>query len=85
MVAQKSIIEPDPEAGMPHSVSPEWIGTSAKNAIPCQDCNVKAGELCVSKDTKIALFESHPARIMAYVTNKPEHRPTLIGQQKAID
>lgn len=73
-----------PETEAPRPATTEWIGTSAMRVIPCPDCGAKAGEWCVSKDTNKVILETHHARIMAYVANKPEARLPVAGQQQAI-
>ncbi|MDD5299070.1 MAG: hypothetical protein PHD65_01090 [Gallionella sp.] len=58
----------------PQPETTEWIGTSAMKIMPCPDCGANAGELCISKETNKKIWESHPARIVAYTTSRLQSR-----------
>lgn len=73
-----------PETKAPVRVVTEWIGTSAMKAISCPDCGAKAGEMCISKESNMAIWESHPARIVAYTTSRLTSKLPLRGQQQVI-
>jgi len=66
----RQAVAPELQVKVLPPVTTEWVGISAMKAISCPECEAHAGELCVAEDTGKVLWWSHPARIVAYTTNR---------------